>query len=190
MFNKGIALITLVLAIWGSALSTYIFWEQKQSQEPNLYSTYTITANSDEPAKDGAKNVRFNFYISNAGKNRIEIPASIKIQTFDSREKISGELTARLMSSRGEQLDANINDLLDVGEQRMYSTSYSEMKRLFTPHMNYLIKIRSGNDVFVSIRNPPMNPEKLEKIFNIEDGAMLKYFGNIKVSPQKMSLQQ
>lgn len=190
MFKKAIAILTLLLASYGSVLSTYIIIDQKKSLEPSLYSAYTITAQSDKPATDNLKKVRFNFFISNTGKVGIDIPPSIKVQTFDSKNEVARELSARLIGINGEQLEANINDVLKVGEQRMYSTSYFKMDEIFRPYMNYLISLKSDDDVFLSLRTPPMAPEKLEKIFNSEDGIMLKYFGDLKVSPQKMILQQ
>ena len=77
MFEKVVATITVIMAAWGCALSTYIYLENKESAAPQLYSTYTMTPEFEEPSKEGPKKVRLNIYISNAGKNPVEIPPSL-----------------------------------------------------------------------------------------------------------------
>lgn len=189
MFDKIATIITVIMAAWGCGLSTYIYIESKESAAPTLYSTYTMTPEFEEPSKEGPKKVRLNIYISNAGKNPVEIPPSLTLITLDSKSKITRELKANLLNTNGEVMEYNIQNMLAVGEVRMYSTSYSDMSKVFTPYMSHVVQLKSQNSIYASITRPPMKPEALEEFLNLEGGLAAKYFGNLKVSPSKMFLQ-
>ena len=189
MFEKVISIITVIMAAIGCFLSIYIYFENKESEQPNLYSTYTITPEFEEPSKDGPKKVRLNVYISNAGKLPVEIPPSLKIITLDSKDKVIRDVTAFLMSKDEMELKYSIQNMLNVGEIRMYSTSYSEMGKFFTPYMSHLINLQSDDSLFVAYMPSPPMPEELEELFKFEDGLFYSHFGNLQIAPKKLVLQ-
>lgn len=176
--KKIIEFLVVVTAVWGCALSTYIYITSEMSKKPIIHTAIKITGKGEEPAEEGkAKDVRIKVYVSNTGKDSIEISALVNIQIINSKYRWQKEISARLSDESGEDNKNNkLPALLKPGEEIVFNTPYYKFEDWFNPHNQYVVVLSSENKLLASYTPAPKKADDIEKSFNIMNGITKRHF--------------
>ncbi len=182
-FEKIEKVITLLFALIGCALSSYLFIKDLQDAQPTLYSSYSILPEVTEPKAGKTSKVRMDVSISNTGKEEIEIPPIISVTIFDTVSREEHQIRANLLSDKGEELTHIIPTTLKQGDTRLYRTTYEDIRYFWGPYVSTVIQMWSGDDLFIAPTEPSKNPEGIKAMLDNE--VANKHFGNLKSYPAK-----
>ncbi|EKO3388752.1 hypothetical protein OMA37_000515 [Vibrio fluvialis] len=182
-FEKTEKTITMLAAIWGCVLSSYLFVQNWENAKPTLYSSYTLLPESEDPVEGKTKRVRMDISVSNTGNSSIEIPPFISVTIFDTVSREERVVRANLLNIDGSELVHIIPTTLKQGNERIYRTTYDDINKFLGPYTATVVQMWSGDDLFIAPTEPSRNPKLVTETLNNED--VKKYFGSAKSYPTK-----
>ncbi|MCG9680857.1 hypothetical protein [Vibrio sp. Isolate24] len=182
-FEKAEKIVTLSIAVISLLLTLNLYIKNWQDSQPTFYSSYSISPEAKDPQQGKTNRVRMDVFVSNTGKEEIEIPPVISITVFDTVTREERSIRASLLSEKGEELPHIIPTTLKQGSNRVYRTTYEDIQFFFGPHISTIVQMWSGDDLYIAPTEPPKNPEGIKVILDSE--IFHTNLGDIKSSPAK-----